>query len=69
MEKNGQRSSVSNPSTATIILFSFLFSIDSISNPPVDALFWSQIDYCWFFPIFRVYLETDEEILDKKLDK
>ena len=47
--KNGQRSSDSSPSTVTIILFSFLFSIDSISNPPVDALFWSQIDYCWFF--------------------
>ena len=53
----------------TIIPFSFLFSIDSISNPPVDALFWSQIDYCWIFPILRVYLETDEEIFDRKLDK
>ena len=28
---------------------SFLVSIDSNSNRPVDALFWSEIDCCWFF--------------------
>ena len=46
--KNGLRLN-SNPRTETIICISFLFSIDFISNPPVDALFWSQVDYCWFF--------------------
>ena len=30
-----------------IIAFSFLISFDS--NRPVDAHFWSEIDYCWFF--------------------
>ena len=55
--------------TWIIIPFSFLFSFDSISNPLVDALFWSQIDYRLFFSISIVYFETDEEIFDKKLDK
>ena len=32
-----------------IISFSFLISIDSNCNPPIDAHFWSAIDYCWFF--------------------
>ena len=54
----------------TIIPFSFLFLIDSISNPPVDALFRSEIDYCWFVSyLYIFYLETDEEIFDRKLDK
>ena len=44
--------------------------MDSSSNPPVDAHFWSEIDYCWFFPyLYVVYLELDEEIFVRKLDK
>ena len=30
-----------------IIPFTFLISVDS--NRPVEAHFWSEIDYCWFF--------------------
>ena len=32
-----------------IIPFSFLISVDSNSCRPVDAHFWSEIDYCWCF--------------------
>ena len=52
------------------LIFLFLISIDSNSNPPLDPHFWSEIDYCWFVSYLNIfYLETDEEIFDRKLDK
>ena len=50
-----------------IFFFSFLISVDSNSNRPVDAHFWSEIDYCWFFPILIVCLEIDEIFFTEKL--
>ena len=51
------------------ILFSFLIFVDSNSNRPVDAHFWSEIDYCWVCLILIVYLEIDEKFLNRKIGK
>ena len=50
-----------------IIPFSFLISIDSNFNLPIDAHFWSEIDYCWFFLSWLFVWKLRKKSLTKNL--
>ena len=52
-----------------IFLSPFLISVDFISDRPVDAPFWSEIDYWLFFLSWLFIWKLMKNIFNGKIDK